>query len=295
MLKLKMNSETVSLTPEQQLLLQLYANVRNMRQAHGLQALEFIPPVNSPLSLALEGARQPVWVTADEGVGIITFVNKVWDRKKLEFFTDQAKKYEKIVLVDVGANVGLFTRQLATSNKNLIKAYCYEPHPRNFEMLQKNLSPWNNAQLINSALSNEIGTLEFYVDPENAGNYSLNKSAMVNEEHSVISVSVNRAADEEKNWLSLNEPILYKSDTQGFDEIIATDLSLNFWSTVRCASLELWRVAKPDFDETKFVDILDLFPFKAFEKNPQAMVSSDAILDYCKGLDGECDDVLCWH
>jgi FkbM family methyltransferase len=180
-------------------------------------------------------------------------VNKVWDRKKLEFFSAQAKKYEKSVLVDVGANLGLFTRQLATSTKTIIKAYCYEPHPRNFEMLQKNLGPWNNAQLINAALSSEIGTLEFYVDPENTGNYSLNKSVMPHGEHSVISVSVRRAAVEEKNWVSLNEPILYKSDTQGFDEIIAKDLSLNFWSTVKCASLELWRVAKPKFDETKFL------------------------------------------
>ncbi len=81
-----MNEENAPITPEQQLLLQLYANVRNMRQAHGLLALEFIPPLNSPLSLLQGGARQPLCVTADEGIGIITFVNKVWDRKKLEFF-----------------------------------------------------------------------------------------------------------------------------------------------------------------------------------------------------------------
>lgn len=290
-----MTNESAGLTFEQQMLLQLYANVRNMRQSHGLVALEFIPPLNSPLSLLAGGTRQPVCVIPDEGVGIITFVNKVWDRKKLNFFTSRAEEYEKSVLIDVGANIGLFTRQLAASTKNIIRAYCYEPHPRNFELLQKNLGFWKNAQLINEALSNEIGTLEFYVDLENAGNYSLNKFAMADGEHSVISVNVRRAAIEEKKWLSLNEPILYKSDTQGFDEIIATDLSLNFWSKVRCASLELWRVAKPAFDETKFLDILDLFPFKAFEKSPQHMVSSNAILDYCKGLDGECDDVLCWH
>jgi FkbM family methyltransferase len=291
-----MSSETTPpLSAAQQELLQLFHNVRKMRDQHGLTMFEFIPPRNSLLSMISGDTPIPLCLFPDEAIGLFTFVNKAWDPSKIHFFASKANLYEKVCLVDVGANIGLFTRQLASVTSNIFKAFCYEPLPRNFEMLSKNLQRWPNAVLINAALSNEIGTLELYVDPSNTGGHSLNKSAVPVQDHSIASVSVRRAAVEESNWLSLNSPIFYKSDTQGFDEFIATDLSLDFWQKVRCATLELWRIDKPKIDENKFASILNLFPFKAYDSNPEVMISTSEILEYCRGRDEKCEDLLCWH
>lgn len=286
---------TIPLSPEQLELVRVFYSLRNMRDVHGLTEIEFIPPDNSPLSMLSGNTPIPLCLFPDEAIGLYTFVNKQWDRPKIDFFVSKANSYENICLVDVGANIGLFTRQLASMTSNISRAFCYEPLPRNFEMLSKNLERWPNAVLINAGLSNEIGTLEFYVDSSNTGGHSLNKSAVPAWDHSVTSVRVRKASVEESNWTSLNCPIFYKSDTQGFDEVIATELSLDFWRKVRCAALELWRIDKPEIDENKFLNILDLFPYKAYESNPEVMVSSPEVLDYCRGTDAKCEDLLLWH
>jgi FkbM family methyltransferase len=197
--------------------------------------------------------------------------------------------------VDVGANVGLFSRQLASKSKNIKQAFLYEPHPENFEFLKRNLTRWEiSPNLINAAISDMAGTLDFYEDPTNCGNYSLNVAAMP-EVRGQIQVTVIQAQIEEEKWLTSGMPIFYKSDTQGFDEKIAANLSLKFWGEVRCAAFELWRINKPEFDIQKFAAVLDSFPYMVFESNPNTLVKAHDVLTYINGTDRKYDDLLCWR
>jgi hypothetical protein len=50
------------------------------------------------------------------------------------------------------------------------------------------------------------------------------------------SVDIVRAGDEELKWLAQGNSIFYKSDTQGFDEVIATSLSADFGTKFAAAS-----------------------------------------------------------
>ena len=75
--------------------------------------------------------------------------------------------------------------------------------------------------------------------------------------------------------------IFWKSDTQGMDEKIATLLPLDFWNDkIYAASLELWRIPGKDFDLNLFEKIIELFPVKTFDSNPNELLDTKDILNY---------------
>ncbi len=271
-------------------------NLKIMKSLFGLRSLEVFPDLGSPLRLTSISGEIPLTLPVDEIIGLRTFLLKQWDINKVNFFATKAAQYSQgICLVDVGANVGLFSRQLASKSKNITQAFLYEPHPDNFEFLKRNLAAWAiSPNLINAALSDIEGILDFYEDPTNCGNYSLNIAAMP-EVRGQIQVQVIQAQIEEEKWLMSKMPIFYKSDTQGFDEKIAASLSMKFWSAVQCAAFELWRINKPEFDIRKFAAVLESFPYMVFESNPNTLVKPYDVLTYINGTDKMYDDLLCWR
>jgi FkbM family methyltransferase len=272
-------------------------NLKIMRSLYGLRSLELLPDVDSALRLISKDKSEiPLTLPADEVIGLSTFLAKQWDLKKVNFFVKLANATDSdLCLVDVGANVGLFSRQFGSQCKKIMSAYLYEPHPENYDYLRRNLAEWDvGPTLINAALSDIAGRLAFYEDPTNCGNNSLNVSAMPSN-RSQIDVEVLVAEIEERRWLASGLPIFYKSDTQGFDEKIAASLTLNFWSNVRCACFELWRIEKPEFDRDKFAAVLGSFPNRVFESNPNTLVGVTDVLHYLDGKDGKFDDLLCWR
>ena len=89
--------------------------------------------------------------------------------------------------------------------------------------------------------------------------------------------------------------LIYKSDTQGFDEIIATSFDLSFWHNVKIGIFELWRLDGKEYDKDKFHNILDKFTFKVFAKHPAQLVSSTDIENYIAASDGKFDDLIFWN
>ena len=268
-----------------------------MRSLYGLRSLEVFPEQGSPLHLTSKYNKDiPLTLPADEVIGAKTFLAKQWDLSKVNFFRSLADVISTdLCLVDVGANIGLFSRQFASQFRGVKEAFLYEPHPENFEYLKRNLADWQVRHvLVNAALSDAPGTLDFYEDPSNCGNYSLNLNAMPDNK-TQITVDVLAAQSEERKWLSSGLPIFYKSDTQGFDEKIATALSLEFWASVRCGCFELWRIEKPECNVGKFTQILESFPNKVFESNPTARVETQDVLNYLSGRDRNFDDLLFWR
>ena len=59
-------------------------------------------------------------------------------------------------VVDIGAHIGVFAVQASASSDTMI---CYEPHPRNFKLLQKNIAinALNNVKALRQAVSTERG------------------------------------------------------------------------------------------------------------------------------------------
>jgi FkbM family methyltransferase len=124
-------------------------------------------------------------------------------------------------VLDIGANVGLFTRQIALRLPNVERFLCVEPESNNFHALKYNVRQLGpSASLWNVALSDSDGEARFFRDSQNIGNYSLNDDAMRNRTFDTVTVRC-AAAD---RWmhdhvrLAEEESVIRKSDSQGYDD-----------------------------------------------------------------------------
>jgi len=270
-------------------------NLKIMRDYYGLVSLEVMPEGSSQLSLPINGKPRTIHLPSDSIIGASAFIDKSWDPAKPKLFAKVAESCtDGIVLVDIGANVGLFSRQCLSLIPNIAASFCYEPHPGNFELLTRNIGDVPSVNLFRKGLSNSSGNLVFYEDPNNVGNYSLNPAAMP-ADYRQSTVEILDASTQEIFWLSYNKPVFYKSDTQGHDESIATSLSDDFWTRVKVAVLELWRIAGKTYDRNRFSSILDSFPYKVFQSRPTLNVGSNSVIEYLNGTDGAFDDLVVWR
>ena len=91
-------------------------------------------------------------------------INPDWDRFKKEIWEDRCydigikNSYYNLV-VDLGANVGHFTRYIYPRANKVLSI---EPSSINFPELQKNTEGMNRVRLFNFAIGKENGTRDFY-------------------------------------------------------------------------------------------------------------------------------------
>ena len=71
------------------------------------------------------------------------------------------------VFVDIGANVGFISRQIAESLPEA-RVFAFEPNPRIYPILRANLKGFSNCQLFNVGLGASEGRLEFFHGKESS-------------------------------------------------------------------------------------------------------------------------------
>lgn len=71
-----------------------------------------------------------------------------------------------MTVVDIGANVGYFTRRLAGRVGGNGRVYAFEPDPENFARLKRRLSHCPNTVLSNAAASDVTGRGQLHVSPD---------------------------------------------------------------------------------------------------------------------------------
>jgi FkbM family methyltransferase len=71
------------------------------------------------------------------------------------------------IVVDIGANYGVFTVFAATLTQSTV--YAFEPSPTNFEFLEQNirLNELNNVVAYKAAISDTVGSTQLFFDPTN--------------------------------------------------------------------------------------------------------------------------------
>ena len=94
------------------------------------------------------------------------------ERYELKIYRDLLK--EGMVVIDIGANVGLYTFEASKLVGNSGKVIAFEPDSYNFEVLSLRLkkSGRKNITLVNKALSNISGHTKLFIDPFSPGNHS---------------------------------------------------------------------------------------------------------------------------
>jgi FkbM family methyltransferase len=254
-------------------------NHRLKHQFDQVVSLEYAPQISSPLHFQ----GRPLYLPFDRVMVPHLLQSGAWQEAVLEFARSELSKRPSASyhLFDVGANIGLVTRQFLAQFPAINGATCVEPDPGNFVFLKKNTQIFEKVTFLNYALSNTDEKSSFYRESGNIGNYSLIPEAMAAAESNEITIECLKTSDE---LLLRNVPhasrLIWKSDTQGYDEIIATELSLSFWARVDIAFMELWPIGKPKYDLARLEAILDSFPRKYLSSDFTQPVSTQQIFAY---------------
>lgn len=93
-------------------------------------------------------------------------------------FVKHVDKKSKVVLFDVGANVGNWTKMLLeeinqAGNKSLMEGHLFEPIEATFKTLESNLLNYKDVALNKMVVSSEEGTAQMYVQESKSGSNSL--------------------------------------------------------------------------------------------------------------------------
>tara|TARA_B100000131_G_scaffold85885_1_gene82822 strand:+ start:354 stop:1262 length:909 start_codon:yes stop_codon:yes gene_type:complete len=252
--------------------------------SQGVHSLE-LKPDEKNIFFQGKAKSSSLFLRCDGIIAYFVLVDKSWDEKKIQFFIKSldGKNTSQVDVIDIGANIGLISRQLlCVADSSISKIYCYEPNKDNYDILEKNLSYSSKVITNNFALGSKNEVRELFLDNTNCGNYSLLKEAVPSEDiRSKTTVDVQSVEDQLDEWSKSENQIFWKSDTQGMDEKIATLLPLEFWNDkIYAASLELWKIPGKDFDLDLFEKIIDIFPIKTFDSNPNELLDTKDVLNY---------------
>lgn len=143
-----------------------------------------------------------------------------WDWK-LEMLL---KKYEKettalaqkliepgMIILDIGAHIGYYTKLFSKLvGKNGV-IYAFEPEEENFQLLKENAENLKNVRIINKAVSDSDGFIDFWKAQNNTGHHSILSSEICQEKITVPVLKLDNFIKNER----LKEINLIKIDIEG--------------------------------------------------------------------------------
>src|SRR5688500_16332831 len=98
------------------------------------------------------------------------------NEKEIQIIRNILVNKEDSITIDLGANVGIFTKVLAECSKHV---YAFEPDPFNFDQLKQNMQPYKDkVSLYNYAASNVNGTSKLHRSIINNGMHRLYPSKL---------------------------------------------------------------------------------------------------------------------
>lgn len=104
-----------------------------------------------------------------------------------------------MVVVDVGAHIGYFTRLFSKLVGPSGTVYAFEADPENFSVLEKNIKGLKNVKTFQLALTDRQGTIDFYHYPDKAGCHSTLPNVPLDFRKEKITVAANNLDSVLKN------------------------------------------------------------------------------------------------
>ncbi|MFY8093327.1 MAG: FkbM family methyltransferase [Niveispirillum sp.] len=268
-----------------------------MRRELGVLNIEFQPKPGRGLYAQMSASPDTATIRTrcDSAITPVTLANHHWQIEELLFAKKVLDTVPAAVLVDVGANMGLFTRQILGWCGNVKRTFAYEPEPANFACLLHNVACFDNVVPEMVGLAETDGVFRLFLDLQNCGNNSLVSDDLAGAQtKGATEVRVINAAVEARRWLEDGLPIFYKSDTQGYDEKIITLLPDEVWDNVVGGVIEIENIDKPEFEMAKFVAFLDRYENKVILDRPETIVSTSEVLGYLHRGKGPGVDLGFW-
>lgn len=127
-----------------------------------------------------------------------------------------------MTVVDIGANIGYHTLQLARAVGPTGRVYAFEPDPENYRLLVKNIevNGYQNVTAIQKAVADKAGTLSLYLCEENQGDHRIYHSRDGRKTVNVQALSL-----DEFFKGRYDEIDFIKIDTQGADCLVFEGMS----------------------------------------------------------------------
>ena len=191
---------------------------------------------NGPLGKKDEELIIPI----DEIIAPRIIKNGSWDYFICNFIKKNINNDENHFF-DIGANIGLITRQLQNLNLNISRYYCFEPDYKCFAILKKNVEN-KNVDFFNFGLGIKNSKYKFYSNPLNRTDNSIFLKNYNYSEIDVIDVDIKNTNEVLSNIINKNNirNIIYKSDTQGLDEEIFANLDNSIIDKINLLIIEIY-------------------------------------------------------
>lgn len=216
---------------------------------------------------------------------------KVWDAESIARTLHALIPGRTYDLVDVGANIGLFSIQLMDClraigrAKDIGQILALEPVPLIRRIAQANFSAvgLDPSALQECALGRRREDLQIFLDAGNGGNNSLLPDQVPNQLSETITVRVDTLDKILIERGALENNILLKIDVQGFEADVILGISDTLWQQVEVLVLEISPSAltklSPDDIETLFArldsfDVLEVFHDATGEASGEVTVVS---------------------
>lgn len=139
---------------------------------------------------------------------IYPFFKRRQDKQDIALMQQHIKKGD--IVLDIGANIGFYTKILSGLVGDTGKVYAFEPDKKNFSYLQQNTGNLKNVELINKAVSDKTGMITLY------------QSDLLNVDHKTYATE-NYTSKTEIECIALDDLIpnhkvdFIKIDIQGFE------------------------------------------------------------------------------
>ena len=185
-----------------------------------------------------------------------------WDYFIIKFICKYIKnKTNQFSFIDLGSNIGLITRQLYLKKPDIKNFHCIEPEKENYNILLNNLDSVKNVYTYNCALTNqEPGIKKMHLNKNNFGDFSLLKSSNKN----ITYINTINASSFFNKIISKHKinKIIYKSDIQGFDEMIVLSLSKKILDKIDIMILEISNFKYLKKNILQFFALIDAYKVK---------------------------------
>ena len=224
---------------------------------------------NTPLG----GKNEKLILPLDEIVTPRIFKNEQWDYFIIKFIKKNIK-YKNNYFFDIGANVGLITRQLQKLNLNIKNYFCFEPEKNNFNILSQNLIN-KNTYLYNFGLASKNKKTKIFVNKLNKSDNSVYLSNYVGVKNNLSKITLKDSNTIFKKIIGdkkINH-IIYKSDTQGMDEEIFLNLDYEILDKIYLLILEISNFKFLSKNLDKFLNKLENFRFISTENKSDITIN----------------------
>jgi FkbM family methyltransferase len=182
------------------------------------------------------------------------------------------------VVLDIGANVGIWTRLFA-ERANRGQVYAFEPSPDTFHLLVKNCVQHANVECIRTAIGAESGTLSFNENTTTSGLRHL-VPGMAAEAFGVIPVTVSSLDD----WVrktNLERIDLVKIDVEGFEEELlngARETLTRFQPAIVFEYIATFALARSKYQGRKLFRMLKQLSYRVYRLDRHGHMHEDFVI-----------------